>query len=112
MSPFKRYSYLLTGAFLVVLLISLSFLGLQCHAIYNHEQAIIQNKFSENAIYLDSIVKSVTDQLHILQVNAEEDLRLSSKNPTISPLRQQVIQTKNQRYQLFPTIGESLNAFG
>ena len=112
MSPFKRYSYLLTGAFLVVLLISLSFLGLQCHAIYNHERAIVQNKFSENAINLDSIVKSVTDQLHILQVNAEEDLRLSSKHPTVSPLRQQVIQTQPQRYQLFPTIGESLNTFG
>ncbi|MEM9484314.1 MAG: hypothetical protein AAGA83_11545, partial [Cyanobacteria bacterium P01_F01_bin.116] len=71
MSPFKRYSYLLTGAFLVVVLISLSFLGLQWQAAYTHEQAVIQNQFSENAIYLDSIVKAVVDQLHILQVSAE-----------------------------------------
>lgn len=112
MSPFKRYSYLLTGAFLVVILISLSFLGLQWHVVYKHEQAIIQNKFFENAINLDSIVKSVTDQLHILQVNAEDDLRLVAKNPTTSPLRQQVIQTQKQRYRLLPNTGESLTSFG
>ena len=73
MPPFKRYSYLLTGAFLVVLLISLSFLGVQWRSAYIHEQVIVQNKFFENAVNLDGIVKSVTDQLHILQLNAEED---------------------------------------
>ncbi|MEM1252338.1 MAG: ATP-binding protein [Cyanobacteria bacterium P01_H01_bin.21] len=112
MPPFKRYSYLLTGAFLVVLLISLSFLGVQWRSAYIHEQVIVQNKFFENAINLDGIVKSVTDQLHILQINAEEDLRLSVRRSTISPLRYQVIQTKKHRYQLFPKMEESLATLG
>lgn len=112
MSPFKRYSYLLTGAFLVVLLISLSFLGLQWQTVYTHEQTIIQNKFFENAVNLDSTVKSITDQLHILQVNAEEDLILSARHPTISPLRRQVIQTEPQRYQLLPQRDESRDNLG
>ena len=97
---------------MVVVLISLSFLGLQWRIVYHHEQAIIQNKFFENAVNLDDIVKSVTDQLHILQVNAEEDLRLSSTKTTESPLRQQVIQAQKRRYRLFPKPGESWSVFG
>ncbi|NEZ67551.1 hypothetical protein D0962_33145 [Leptolyngbyaceae cyanobacterium CCMR0082] len=112
MPSFKRYSYFLTGTFLIVLLISLSFLGLQWHAVYTHEQIVIQNKFFENAVHLDGIVKSVTNQLHILQVTAEEDLKLSIKDPTTSPLRKQVIQTRDSRYKLFPQIGESRDTFG
>ncbi|MEA5466987.1 PDC sensor domain-containing protein [Leptothoe sp. PORK10 BA2] len=50
----------------------------------------------------------MTDQLHILQVNAEEDLKLSANKSTISPLRQQVVQTEEQRYQLLPQQDKSL----
>ncbi|NEQ51265.1 MAG: hypothetical protein F6K11_14190 [Leptolyngbya sp. SIO3F4] len=107
MSPFKRYSYLLTGAFLVVVLISLSFLGLQWRAVYTHEQAVIQNKFSENAINLDSIVKSVVDQLHLLQVNAEENLTLLAENPTTFPEMDQFSKDEEQRYQLLPQPAQS-----
>ncbi|MEM9486316.1 MAG: ATP-binding protein, partial [Cyanobacteria bacterium P01_F01_bin.116] len=57
-------------------------LGLQWQAAYTHEQAVIQNQFSENAIYLDSIVKAVVDQLHILQVSAEDGLAKLSDKPT------------------------------
>ncbi|MBX2865956.1 MAG: hypothetical protein KTR27_20590 [Leptolyngbyaceae cyanobacterium MAG.088] len=102
MSPFKRYSYLLTAAFFVVILVSLSFLGIQFQADYQHEQTIIQSKFSENAINLDSTVKSVIDQLHILQANAEEGIVQLTEQPVGRLPLKGFDKDGEQRYRLPP----------
>lgn len=102
MYKFKRYSYILTGAFLVVVLISISFLGLQWQAAFDHEQAVIQSKFSENTIYLDNIVKSVIDQLYSLQVNAEEGLAQVSNESTNALSLEAFEKEGEPRYRLPP----------
>ena len=111
MSPFKRYSYILTGTFLVVVLVSLSFFSAQWQTACTHERAIIQNKFSENALNLDGIIKSVVDQLHLLQINTEEDLLLAAKRPPTLPPMQQFSRNGEKRYQLLPERADSSATF-
>ncbi|NEO84375.1 MAG: hypothetical protein F6J87_09000 [Spirulina sp. SIO3F2] len=105
MELFQRYSNLLATSFLIVLLISVSLLGLEWRTAYQHELTIIQEDFVESAINLDNIVESVTNHLQILRLVAKEDLNrneVTGQDFYPAPLRSQITSTQAQRYQVFP----------
>ncbi|NET50888.1 MAG: hypothetical protein F6K09_19790, partial [Merismopedia sp. SIO2A8] len=82
MKLFKRYKTLLLLVFLVIMAVSISLLGLQWKTAYQHEIAVIQDKFAEHAVNLNSTIKVATDHLNMLRVEAEEDLSFSRLSST------------------------------
>jgi hypothetical protein len=105
MNLFTKYQNLLTIAFAIVIVISISLLGLQGRTAYHHELKIFQDSFAESAINLDSIVKSVTDHLHILQETAEDHINAPSdmgNSRYLQNVRSQIIEENEAYYHLVP----------
>ncbi len=81
MEFFRRYTRIIASTFLIVVLVSVGLFALQFRTLYFHEINILQNRFVESTINLDSILKSTTDQIDALQGVAEAELDLNQQEP-------------------------------
>jgi len=79
MDFFRHYTRIIASTFLIVVLVSVGLFALQFRTLYVHEINILQNRFVESTINLDSILKSTTDQVDALKVVAEAGLDLNRR---------------------------------
>ncbi|MEM6452209.1 MAG: ATP-binding protein [Cyanobacteria bacterium P01_D01_bin.105] len=113
MTLFNRYRKLLLGMFLVVMLISISLFGFQWHAAYKHELTIIEDKFTESTVNLESLIKSTADHLNILRVAAEDAMENPSESGRRSPaLMPSLITDDNRHYGIQPQTAYEQQATG